>query len=148
MRPRKKFRSILSSPVQGEWQDAKRSIRVIRAASGREPKARRLTTPLRVVQGSPLGGTAATRKWSESRTKKSALEAYTPIRAFSPGAGRHDTKGKHTRCLSKAKVPRIRSALRGVVSRRRRLTPRGGISLSGGVQPTRNERGWSGERNP
>ncbi|EIS38408.1 hypothetical protein YPPY59_4970, partial [Yersinia pestis PY-59] len=32
MRPRKKFRSILSSPVQGEWQDAKRSIRVIRAA--------------------------------------------------------------------------------------------------------------------
>ncbi|RCH25217.1 hypothetical protein CSC40_5539 [Klebsiella pneumoniae] len=45
-------------------------------------------------------------------------------------------------------MPRMRSALRGVVSRRRRLTPRGGISLSGGVQPTRNERGWSGERNP
>lgn len=147
-RPRDNLRSLQEHPVQGcEWTRSVQSALSARR-QGSSQRRRRLTTPLRVAQGSPIGGTAAPRKWCETWNAKSALEAYTPIRAFSTVPGRRTTKGKHTRRWSETEATGMRSSLRGVVRRRRRLTPRGGISCRRGVQPTRNERGWRRSRNP
>lgn len=83
-RPRVNLRSPLKHPVQGCV--GARSVQSALSArrQGSSQRRRRLTTPLRVAQGSPLGGTAAPRKRSEHKRRKARLRPTGRFAPFRP----------------------------------------------------------------